>query len=465
MRLPPTPTTIKRLFSLSGNRCALPGCTTSALVLNDGTIVAEICHIEGAEPGGERFNENMTDEQRRAFENLMLLCAVCHKRSDNVDLYPVETLVEIKQSHEAKMAAGVAYQPSERAVQKVIEQFNLTQNITAARDVAVTQTGSITIMGASTTEIVGVFQELWTMMRPVLLAEANTKATEQISDLEQRILREAENRHLDADGIRRSTEPAVQMMFQSAAASAVKRDSPELREQLGRLVVDRLQTPDERMGMAIEQAVVLIGALTQRQIHAIATSFAIKNFRLIGLPNWISVERLYIKKILLRCYDPDIDAKDVRYAAAAGAGTISLGSLSVENALSQHYRHVFLPSFPATLLQEVASNAAREVLVRSCVLEGPQLELKLKSTQEEISVAMESANVPAGDRERILGLYNQGQDVSAELRKHFPQMLDLSKHLSEIQLDNLDLSPAAFAIALSYIESKTGMKNDWSIWL
>lgn len=36
-----------------------------------GNFIGQICHIEAAEEGGERFKPIMTNEERRAFDNLM----------------------------------------------------------------------------------------------------------------------------------------------------------------------------------------------------------------------------------------------------------------------------------------------------------------------------------------------------------------------------------------------------------
>lgn len=98
-RLQPLPDTLRRLYSLSGNQCAYPGCC-QPMFNNEGNFVGQICHIEGALPGGERFNPNMTNEQRRAFENLMLMCYSHHIETNKVDLYPVHKMREIKRQHE-----------------------------------------------------------------------------------------------------------------------------------------------------------------------------------------------------------------------------------------------------------------------------------------------------------------------------------------------------------------------------
>lgn len=100
-RLEPTKDTLRELFLKSGNECAFPGCHHK-LISSDGIFLGQICHIEAAKGGGERFNPNLTNEQRRAFSNLLLLCHAHHKVTDDISKYTVERLKEIKTQHEAK---------------------------------------------------------------------------------------------------------------------------------------------------------------------------------------------------------------------------------------------------------------------------------------------------------------------------------------------------------------------------
>ena len=92
---------IRRLFALSGNICAFPGCNHS-LISDSGKFIGQICHIEAAEKGGERYNPNQSDEDRRAFENLVLMCYEHHIETDDVLIFPVSELKKIKAEHESK---------------------------------------------------------------------------------------------------------------------------------------------------------------------------------------------------------------------------------------------------------------------------------------------------------------------------------------------------------------------------
>lgn len=102
-RLQPKMTVLRQLFLHSGNFCAYPECNTQ-LVDRDGDFMADVCHIEAAEVGGQRFNPSMTNEQRREFSNLILLCGAHHKKTNNEKLFPVSAMKEMKRAHEAKFS-------------------------------------------------------------------------------------------------------------------------------------------------------------------------------------------------------------------------------------------------------------------------------------------------------------------------------------------------------------------------
>jgi len=100
-RKTPDKDTLRELHLKSGNLCAFPGCTH--LMMNkDGEFIGQICHIEAAEEGGQRFNPAMTDDERAAFPNLMLMCYEHHVVTNNVKEFPVQRLQAMKAEHEAK---------------------------------------------------------------------------------------------------------------------------------------------------------------------------------------------------------------------------------------------------------------------------------------------------------------------------------------------------------------------------
>lgn len=98
----PTQKTIKRLFAVSRNMCAFPGCEIP-LVEDSGTVTGEIAHIKSVSENGPRFDPKQTDEERHAFDNLILLCGRHHRVVDvEVDKYSVKCLLKMKQQHESQ---------------------------------------------------------------------------------------------------------------------------------------------------------------------------------------------------------------------------------------------------------------------------------------------------------------------------------------------------------------------------
>lgn len=95
---------LRELYLYSGNQCAYPDCVN--VLLDDmGTLHGEIAHIEGVKPGSARFNARMTNEERRAAPNLVLMCPIHHNSVDDpkrIGEFSVERLREIKADHESK---------------------------------------------------------------------------------------------------------------------------------------------------------------------------------------------------------------------------------------------------------------------------------------------------------------------------------------------------------------------------
>ena len=104
-RLPPTAKTLRQLYVLSGNQCAKPNCKT-VLVNANGSFVGAVCHIRAAKNGGPRFDSKLSQDERRAVTNLILLCRTCHALVDSEpDNYTVRILTKWKHERERAFEA------------------------------------------------------------------------------------------------------------------------------------------------------------------------------------------------------------------------------------------------------------------------------------------------------------------------------------------------------------------------
>ena len=102
---------IKRILqNRAGHKCSNPSCdiTTSGPHQEEDKAInlGVAAHITARSPGGPRYNEFLTPDDRKSFTNGIWLCQKCAKLIDNdVRSYPEEQLRIWKRDHEAKIKA------------------------------------------------------------------------------------------------------------------------------------------------------------------------------------------------------------------------------------------------------------------------------------------------------------------------------------------------------------------------
>lgn len=92
--------TLKKLFALSGNKCAFPDC--NQMLVDGEHLYGEVCHIRAAKFGGKRYDEFQSESAKNACDNLVILCPNHHSLIDSdEEKYSVELLVKMKKDHES----------------------------------------------------------------------------------------------------------------------------------------------------------------------------------------------------------------------------------------------------------------------------------------------------------------------------------------------------------------------------
>lgn len=122
--------TLKRLFALSMNQCAFPGCK-APLIEDSGVVTGKICHIRAESLEGPRYDSKLSEEARNAFSNLILLCGRHHDIIDaQPEVYTVETLLNMKDQHERN--GRIEIQPEDSLFAKVLlndyRRIHITNN-------------------------------------------------------------------------------------------------------------------------------------------------------------------------------------------------------------------------------------------------------------------------------------------------------------------------------------------------
>lgn len=98
--------TQRRLFAASAGYCQNPGCLLELFIeYPSKTIhVAEMAHVFAANDQGPRANSSLTKKQRGAFENLIMLCSICHSKIDKAPIeYPDTLILKWKREHALRL--------------------------------------------------------------------------------------------------------------------------------------------------------------------------------------------------------------------------------------------------------------------------------------------------------------------------------------------------------------------------
>ncbi len=110
--------TLKVLFAFCGNRCAEPNCTNMMVI--DATdasgelVVGQIAHIYAVADNGPRGKPGLTEAERNAPDNLILLCPTHHVVVDGqYETYPAATLFDWKEKRERRYREQVKDRISE----------------------------------------------------------------------------------------------------------------------------------------------------------------------------------------------------------------------------------------------------------------------------------------------------------------------------------------------------------------
>lgn len=104
----PDAQTQRRLFAASAGYCQNPNCANELFVDAAGKSIhiAEMAHVFAASDSGPRAQPGLTEVERGAFENLVMLCSNCHTTVDKApEAYPDAMILGWKRDHTNKLQA------------------------------------------------------------------------------------------------------------------------------------------------------------------------------------------------------------------------------------------------------------------------------------------------------------------------------------------------------------------------
>lgn len=313
--------TIKKLFALSGNKCAFSECKQE-LITEDRVIVADICHIEGEKENSPRYNSERRPEELDDFPNLILMCKTHHKIiDDNEGKFSVDELLRIKNNHEQKYQNN-PYQISDEELDRVFNiELNQTISQLGSGNQNVTQFGDINLGITSINETSKLFQLLFELNFPKLREEAQKAAQKSADEYCKIFMKEAESK-LDLEKIKKLSDPDIQATLMESIMDAGRKNDKDLHKNLAYLMIQRINVDDDDLEKILyNEAIKTIGKLTPNQLKIISCCLVLRYIKPDQIASLEGLEE-HIKKFIYPFLDFKDSFADYQHIEYCGCGSI-----------------------------------------------------------------------------------------------------------------------------------------------
>ena len=456
---------IKKLYAISGNQCAFPDCNEK-LVTENGTVVSEMCHIEGIALKAPRHNTTLTPEQTNDFPNLIVLCLKHHTIIDKEESsYTVDILKKMKQDHENNFRQS-QYQISEQLVEKIQKNFEGQLNIhTGSGNQFVTGSGDITLGITSISDVRELVVILFEENFPKLRKIADQAAHENIKKFEDAFVNRLKS-ELKPDDIKKLSDPDLQYILTKSVMQAGRKDSNELRENLAYLITERIKNHEHNLkSLVYNEAIETIGKLTIDELKIITLCFILRYTRRLKIKHIDELDNFL--KLLEPLYDFNNTNAEFQHVEYAGCGGLGIGSWHYVKSLAESYPELFPLTISADHL--VGHNIPSEIMqdIFTTISE-KEFEFKIVN-EKELNSYLDSQSVDDIIKNEIRSQFstaNQGQTRKInDLIKNSKEILKVNEIVSNSSIEHLTLTSVGIVIGAMYYEKIIGEKIPIDIWI
>lgn len=343
----PKPSTVKRLFALSGNRCAYPSCA-APIVDSEGCVVGEICHIAAQSEDGPRHDPAQSTATRHGFDNLILLCSSHHKRVDRQPRkYTVDVLVAMKQDHHKRFQGRI--EAPDHIVQKLLEKLTVSISIVGSSNTVVTG-GSVTV-GLTYSEVRQTCQDLYEAnelrLRGIAAEVARTRAEEFTRSFLDRLFS-------DASAPQALSDPDMQYAFMTAQRAAARSSSESFGATLVDLLIQRARAQnDDLLRIVLNEAISVAPRLTVDQLDALSLILAVRYVHDPSVAKQSDFGHHFERVVVPFLDGASRTLARYQHLQYAGCATMHTTSNSIIDIYSSKYANVFAWSLGETRVQAI----------------------------------------------------------------------------------------------------------------
>lgn len=330
--------------------------------------------------------------------------------------------------------------------------------------------GNVTIskLGLTYTEVrqaaLDVFEANFFRLAGVARETAEARAVE----ITETFLSQLQGEH--PAGLERSNDPDFQYALFTVQREYARNGDKDLGALLVDLLVDRSKCEQrDILQIVLNESLKTAPKLTENQLAALAVVFLFKYTQSPGLGNHQMLGDHLDKyaapflSLLVKnqaCY---------QHLEFSGCGAIGITQVTLERALGETYQGHFLHGFDEKELAERGVSIGPDPRFFIPCLNDPSKVQVRANNKKLLEQALESSELTADDRAKVLALFDIGKMNEAQIRAKCieirPYMSALFDTWSESAMKNFTLTSVGIAIGHANIKRLVGEFADLSIWI
>lgn len=458
--------TARKLFSVSGNQCAKPECQKT-LVPNETTNFGELCHIKGENPGSKRYDKEMSGEERRDYSNIIILCSNCHILIDSDDItYPEKLLKKWKKEHE--LSDKNPFELSDSLLKQLLEREHIRVeqiNSQNSSQLVVSGQNNLVTQGIPSNDLITIIKMMMGNNEE-FSKKSQIKMTENMDNF-AKIFVETGLKKISESNKEKFADPDLRFTLENALKTASRKDDETLHQVLSSLIVQRIESKENLEEIVFNEAILVMGKLTENQLKIIALCFILRyTTRVIDATkeNLINFYHNCFEKL----FPISITNTQLGYIESVSCGSSSIGSWKILSYFHSSFSALFMNPFQTTQLpKNTISEEIQNELFEKPV--GDSIKCKF-SSEVNLKEFLEKSEYDESLQKRILNLYNANnpnnpQKILETLAKIIPDGDFMEFLKNDKQLKHFGLTAVGIAIAINYLEVKTGDTFDYKIWI
>jgi hypothetical protein len=334
--------------------------------------------------------------------------------------------------------------------------------------VAIQSGGDTTIStGLSTDQLKGIIECVADQI-PKFVQIAGGLVDQRLREFEEKIVdRFSSDKEAKAEVFQ---DPDFLFVVRQAQTSYARTGDETLGENLADLIAERSQTSSRsRASLILNEAISKVSALTREEFAVLTVDFVIRRTKsdasnIHAVANFLNI---YVSPFI---DDVPVENSSYLYLESLGCGKMSVGSMTLESALTQTYQFL-VRSVPRGPVEDATSSRVVDSLVAAGLIHQPEsTELRIDfDSKESFDTSVADAGFNDVDTDAI---WSHGRGSSLDkaglieaLSKEVPKIELMFEKWEQSPLRHFELSAVGLAIAYSHLKRAIPLTAPISIWV